>query len=131
MILDFANNTSDLIDQLSAVFGEDVVAQAMHELSDEAAMEKRLTMLNAARVAEANRTATDRALPGSGLRPTLEIPVMDYHYWGLRLGYECWNDKQFVAEYQRDNAAFVPVLEKKTNLIVHPGFPTPAPLLAA
>lgn len=26
-----------------------------------------------------------------------------YHYWGQRLGYECWDDPQFVAEYKRDN----------------------------
>lgn len=26
-----------------------------------------------------------------------------YHYWGQRLGYECWWDPQFVSEYQRDN----------------------------
>ena len=26
-----------------------------------------------------------------------------YHYWGQRLGYECWQDKQFVHEFLRDN----------------------------
>ena len=25
-----------------------------------------------------------------------------YHYWGNRLGYECWQDPQFVREYKRD-----------------------------
>ena len=28
-----------------------------------------------------------------------------YHYWGCRLGYECWQDKQFCREYLRDNPA--------------------------
>lgn len=27
-----------------------------------------------------------------------------YHFWGQRLGYECWQDPQFVREFQRDNA---------------------------
>ena len=26
-----------------------------------------------------------------------------YHYWGQRLGYECWEDEQFVREFLRDN----------------------------
>lgn len=26
-----------------------------------------------------------------------------YHYWGQRLGYECWDDEQFVREFLRDN----------------------------
>jgi hypothetical protein len=26
-----------------------------------------------------------------------------YHYWGQRLGYECWQDKQFCREFARDN----------------------------
>lgn len=28
-----------------------------------------------------------------------------YHYWGQRLGYECWDDDQFVREFLRDNPA--------------------------
>ena len=31
------------------------------------------------------------------------IPAGAYHYWGNRLGYECWGDKQFMNEYLRDN----------------------------
>jgi hypothetical protein len=26
-----------------------------------------------------------------------------YHYWGQRLGYECWEDDEFVREFLRDN----------------------------
>lgn len=36
-------------------------------------------------------------------RAILSIPPLSYHYWGQRLGYGCWDDKQFVAEYWRDN----------------------------
>ena len=31
------------------------------------------------------------------------IHPVSYHYWGRRLCYECWDDKQFVREYLRDN----------------------------
>lgn len=37
------------------------------------------------------------------LRPKAVIAGPDYHYWGQRLGYDCWNDQAFVREYLRDN----------------------------
>lgn len=36
-------------------------------------------------------------------RPKAVINGPDYHYWGQRLGYECWDDPEFVREYLRDN----------------------------
>lgn len=44
-----------------------------------------------------------------GRRKTGDMPVKFairpefYHYWGQRLGYECWDDEKFVAEFLRDN----------------------------
>lgn len=37
------------------------------------------------------------------LRPKAVINGPDYHYWGQRLGYDCWSDEGFVKEYLRDN----------------------------
>jgi len=31
------------------------------------------------------------------------IDPASYHYWGQRLGYDCWDDEQFMREYLRDN----------------------------
>jgi len=31
------------------------------------------------------------------------IPGTAYHFWGQKLGYGCWNDKAFMAEFLRDN----------------------------
>ena len=58
---------------------------------------------------EAARTAKilgegRRAVNGLG-RARLEIPDFAYHYWGQRLGYKCWKDKQFLREFERDNPA--------------------------
>jgi hypothetical protein len=33
----------------------------------------------------------------------LMVHPVFYHYWGRRLGYECWQDKQFIHEFRRDN----------------------------
>ena len=32
-----------------------------------------------------------------------QIPIQAWHYWGQRLGYECWEDNQFLSEFLRDN----------------------------
>lgn len=34
---------------------------------------------------------------------TMSIHPTAYHYWGQRLGYGCWRDKQFRKEFARDN----------------------------
>ena len=31
------------------------------------------------------------------------IPTTAYHFWGQKLGYGCWNDKEFMDEFLRDN----------------------------
>jgi|TARA_B100000073_G_scaffold219937_1_gene183048 hypothetical protein len=31
------------------------------------------------------------------------IDPTSYHYWGKRVGYDCWNDRKFLKEYLRDN----------------------------
>jgi hypothetical protein len=36
-----------------------------------------------------------------------QIPADAFHYWGQRLGYECWEDKQFFEEFKRDNPEVV------------------------
>ena len=40
---------------------------------------------------------------GPDKRVLFSIRPEFYHYWGQRLGYECWEDEQFVREMQRDN----------------------------
>lgn len=50
---------------------------------------------------------------------TMRIDPDSYHYWGLRLGYACWKDKQFVKEYLRDNPECkVNSRPTKTTLVV-------------
>ncbi len=43
-----------------------------------------------------------RSAEGGGEVDMMIHPV-SYHYWGQRLGYECWEDAQFRREYKRDN----------------------------
>lgn len=43
-----------------------------------------------------------RSIEGIG-QMVARIPLVAFHYWGNRLGYECWEDKQFMKEFLRDN----------------------------
>jgi hypothetical protein len=43
-----------------------------------------------------------RSIDGLG-RLRMVVTPDAFHYWGRRLGYECWRDKQFLAEFERDN----------------------------
>lgn len=45
-----------------------------------------------------------KSINGLG-QPYLQVDDFAYHYWGQRLGYKCWKDKQFLKEFWRDNEA--------------------------
>lgn len=57
--------------------------------------------------AEANAIAREEAnlrrfnLKFGRLR--MRVSQESFDYWGQRLGYECWNNPQFLREYERDN----------------------------
>lgn len=63
-------------------------------------------MANAARARGTSRIL--RGPDGSGGQVDIHIHPESFHYWGQRLGYECWDDPQFLAEYKRDNPASRP-----------------------
>jgi hypothetical protein len=44
-----------------------------------------------------------QAVSAGGIVKEMSIPAESYHYWGKRLGYSCWSDNKFKAEYKRDN----------------------------
>lgn len=54
---------------------------------------------------------------GSGGHVKMMIPPVSYHYWGQRLGYKCWQDKQFCAEFLRDNPAARVISRSKTTKV--------------
>lgn len=57
------------------------------------------------RAAAAGRERFHIADKEGGGPMTMMIHKYSYHYWGQRLGYECWKDKKFCREYLRDNPA--------------------------
>jgi hypothetical protein len=43
-----------------------------------------------------------KSIEGLGQK-VANIPGHAYHFWGQKLGYQCWDDKQFMKEFLRDN----------------------------
>lgn len=78
-----------LIDSLNKIF------------SSQEHVEKVNARLRQRRVA-AELGGNRKAANGLG-RPRLEVDTYAYHYWGKRLGYQCWKDRQFLREFERDN----------------------------
>lgn len=78
---------SDLIDEVK----EELRYRKMMEL--QAAMQEQ---------ALAARHGRERFCLEIGEQELMVHPVF-YHYWGGRLGYDCWQDPGFVREFWRDN----------------------------
>jgi hypothetical protein len=56
---------------------------------------------------------------GNGGEVQFQVHPMSYHYWGRRLGYQCWQDREFVQEYLRDvPEARVRNIPSQTSIIV-------------
>lgn len=56
------------------------------------------------RAGDVGRVASEVAKSVDGLGECVaRVDNISFHYWGKRLGYDCWNDKQFMKEYLRDN----------------------------
>jgi hypothetical protein len=60
-----------------------------------------------------------RAVDGLGA-PTTTIDATVFHYWGQRLGYQCWDDDQFLREMRRDNPETRVRAEASKAMIVVP-----------
>jgi hypothetical protein len=48
------------------------------------------------------RENQDRVWKDDGIKRAAVHPMF-FHYWGQRLGYDCWDDDQFMREFLRDN----------------------------
>lgn len=50
-----------------------------------------------------SRTAQRGVRLPDGTHMAYRVPRVAYDAWGRKLGYECWDDAQFVHEFLRDN----------------------------
>ena len=64
--------------------------------------QRHLAKLQAASLAKRNQGQKQKSIDGVGEK-IANIPAIAFHFWGQKLGYACWNDKEFMEEFLRDN----------------------------
>lgn len=63
-----------------------------------------VTRANQARIAEASARIERKAIDGVG-ECVMSLDPVVYHFWGQKLGYDCWRDKEFRRRFLQDNPA--------------------------
>jgi hypothetical protein len=82
--------------------GEDVAMEVLKEFHAGHVVKQTLAKARQEAIGAATSRIEHVASEALGVH-VAEIDAMAYHYWGQRLGYQCWKDKQFRQEYLRDN----------------------------
>ena len=90
-----------LADTIRAAEGEQVAADVKVVLQADWRQRAADIQQRAAALGEVNKGLQARRM--EAMRLTMRVDEDSYHYWGQRLGYECWKDPQFIREYKRDN----------------------------
>lgn len=93
---------SDIIQDLAEVVPPDLRKRVQEELLRGWRMEETKAKASAKQQAVFNHANEARSIEGVG-QLKARIPLAAWHYWGQRLGYECWEDKSFLNEFLRDN----------------------------
>lgn len=102
--------------------GEGVAMNVLAEFHRGEVVKQTLAKVRQERVAAANQRIEHVVSETVG-QHIMDIDTVAYHYWGQRLGYECWGDPQFRKEYMRDN----PEVRVKTNFKARGTGWTPTP----
>jgi hypothetical protein len=50
----------------------------------------------------------------------MSVDAESFFYWVRRLGKECWNDPQFLAEFRRDNPETIVKNRPRKETIIRP-----------
>lgn len=79
---------------------EDLVDGLIKEIQTGWNMEAVSAEINNKRLGVANSSSQRNAIEGLG-RLRMEIDPTSFHYWGQRLGYDCWKDQDFLRRYEQ------------------------------
>jgi hypothetical protein len=95
-----AEDEAEMVCAALGITLEDLMRELQYrQRKKESKMRKRMAL--AAKAGGVRRMLKDTG-DGGGYQDMMIDPI-SYHYWGQRLGYECWDDAQFIREYKRDN----------------------------
>lgn len=93
---------ADIIQSLSEVIPSHLRKEVEKELLTGWRRQEASAYHQAKQMAAFNHSNAARSLEGVG-ELKARIPLSAFHYWGQRLGYECWNDESFVNDFIKHN----------------------------
>lgn len=104
---------------LSEAFGEDALADFRQTLTDNARFEEKLIRARQKRIKAAADRIETAWLDGLGECHMSLDPDVFFH-WVRKEGRDCWNDKNFVREFKRDNPEVVRCNRSRKTMVVRP-----------
>lgn len=93
---------ADIVESLSDVVPPDILREVERVLINGWRREEILATAEAKQNAAYGHENAANHIEGVG-QMVARIPPFSFHYWGKRLGYQCWEDDQFLKEFLRDN----------------------------
>jgi hypothetical protein len=92
----------DFIQDLADVIPSDIRKGVQEELLNGWRLQEVEAKKQAKQLAAFGHANEAKAIDGVG-QLVARIPPAAFHYWGIRLGYECWEDKQFMSDFLKHN----------------------------
>ena len=108
-----------LAEGLTATFGSDFVADFVQTLRDEQRASAELTFSKQREIAAATARLEECWLDGLGECHMRVDPEVFFH-WVRKEGRECWGDKNFVAEFKRDNPEVRVKTHSRKTMVLRP-----------
>lgn len=93
---------SGLIASITDVIPEHLRLEVEREFRQGWAMNQVRAKADATKIAQFGHSNEAKDIDGVG-RLVAKIPPDAFYYWGHVLGFACWEDKQFLREFLRDN----------------------------
>lgn len=115
-----ADQFSDGIAESLEACSPELAAGVMDELRKGLKAETVLALAQQEKIAEATDRIEFAAIDGIG-ECTMRLDPTLYHYWGKRLGYQCWQDKAFKKEIHRDNESVRVRRRRHSSTFAMPG----------
>jgi hypothetical protein len=103
--------------QLAAAHGEGFVRDFCKTLLDEQRAEEEVAHASQQRIAAASERLENCFIDGIG-ECHMRVDADVYFHWVRKLGKDCWNDKQFIREFKRDNPDVRLLTKSRKNTVV-------------
>ena len=114
-----SNEWRNFVDDLERVYGADFVRDLCRKFTDYQRAEEEMTLSRQRRIAEANARLEKSWMDGFG-ENHMSIDAEVFFHWVRKLGKDCWNDKQFIAEFKRDNPETIVKARRRKASVIRP-----------